>query len=209
MAVEFNSNLHPPLGHVFKEKDGTKFRGTGWADLEAKVAEYRRINGKPVGDVRADIMAQVCKSSPSYCRESGAARPPVQPRPERKPDAPRPPAPVTSGKGNMVTRATNWVHMLLAFKRKGAITFVSKQEAKRRAGICAACPRVTSVTGSCGGCMTALATAKGAVLAGEAPVQKAIAGCQVLGEDTSVSVFIVQSPATDSELPANCWRRTH
>lgn len=208
MPLEFNSNLHPPLGFTFKEKDGTKFRGTSWVDLEAKVAGYRSANGRPVGDVRAEIMEAVCKSSPSFCRDSGKPRAPLQPRPERKPDAPRPTQYVPAGKGNIVARATNWIHALLAFKRRNAVEFVSKPEARRRAAICAQCPKQTPVAGSCGGCMTALKAAKAIILAGQAPVEKVIAGCKVLGEDTSVSVFIVQDPSGEGELPANCWRRT-
>lgn len=207
MALEFNSNLHPPLGHVFKEKNGTKFRGTSWPNVEDKITEYRRVNDLPIGDVHAEVMAQVCRSSPSYCREAGAQRAPLQPRPQRTPDAPRPAVHVPAGKGNVVARATNWIHALLAAKRKGGITFVSTPEARRRASICAGCPKQTSVTGSCGGCMTVLKAAKGVILAGHAPVEKAIAGCKVLGEDTSVSVFIVQGASEDGELPANCWRR--
>jgi hypothetical protein len=107
----------------------------------------------------------------------------------------------------MVARVTNWVHTLLAFKRKGNLVYVAKTESKRRLSICAACPKLVSVTGSCGGCMTALAQAKGVLLAGQAKVEKAIAGCKGLGEDTSVSAYLVQPPSAEPSLPPNCWRR--
>ena len=207
MALEPNPSLHPPLGHTHKEPDGTKFRGSSWPDVIAKVTAYRTQHGKPAGDVTADVYAQVCKNSPTYCRDSSVPRPPSQPRPLRKPDAPRPAVHVPAGKGNVVARATNWIHEMLAFKRRNALEFVPKGEARRRAAICAQCPKQTSVTGSCGGCMTVLKAAKGVILAGQAPVEKAIAGCKVLGEDTSVSVFLTLTPSGDGELPANCWRR--
>lgn len=207
MPLEFNRNLHPPLGHVFKNTDGVKFRGRSWEDLAAKVTEYRAANGFPVGDVMAEITAQVCKSSPSFCRDTSVPRKPSQSPRQRPPDAPRPQTPVPRGKGNMVARVTNWIHTLIAAKRKGTISFVSKTEAKRRRAICAACPKQISVTGSCGGCMASLAQAKGVVLSGNADVEKPIAGCKVLGEDASVSVYIVLAPNPDPALPANCWRR--
>lgn len=207
MSLEFNKNLHPPLGHVFKNTDGTKFRGRNWEELTAKVTEYRTVNGFPVGDVMAEIIAQVCKSSPSFCRDSSVPRKPSQTPRVRPPDAPRPQVAVPKGKGNMVARVTNWIHSLIAAKRKGAISFVSKSEGKRRRTICASCPKLTSVSGSCGGCMTALSQAKGVVLAGNADVEKPIAGCKVLGEDVSVSAYIVLAPNPDPSLPANCWRR--
>lgn len=207
MPLEPNPGLHPPSGYFFRESDGTRFRGTSWNEVIEKVKFYRGQHGKPVGDVRAEIFAYVCRTSPTYCRDTDKPRPPSQPRPARTPDAPRPAQPVPAGKGNVVARATNWIHALLGAKRKGGLNFVSTQESRRRASICAGCPKQTSVSGSCSGCMSALKAAKGVILAGHAPVEKAIAGCKVLGEDTSVSVFIVQGANNDGELPANCWRR--
>lgn len=209
MALEPNPNLYPPLGYTHKEKDGTKFRGSSWPDVAAKVTAYRVQHGKPAGDVWGDIMATVCKNSPTYCRDSSKPKRVSQPRPERTPDAPRPAVPVPTGKGNIVARATNWIHSILGAKRKGGVVFVSSPEARRRASICAQCPKQASVSGSCGGCMSVLKAAKGVILAGHAPVEKPIAGCKVLGEDTSVSVFIVQGASGDPELPANCWRRNN
>lgn len=208
MALEYNSNLYPPLGFTFKEADGTKFRGTSWPDVEAKVTAYRTQHGKPAGDVHADVMAQTCKSSPSYCRDTnGQPAAKVSPR-TPKPDAPRgvpyiPPA----GGGNVVLRVTNWVSRLLTLKRKSQIAYVPKGEARRRASICASCPKQTPVHGSCGGCMSSLKVSKGLILNGIVPVEKYISGCIALGEDTSVSVHIVQTPAPAAGLPANCWRK--
>lgn len=207
MALEPNPNLHPPLGYTHKEGDGTKFRGSSWADVANKVRVYREQHGKPAGDVLADIYAQACKNSPSYCRDAGKPRPPSQPRPPRTPDAPRPAVHVPAGKGNVVARATNWINAILGLKRKGGVNFVSTPEARRRVSICAACPKQSAVTGSCGGCMSVLKAAKGVILAGHAQVEKPILGCKVCGEDCSVSVYIVQPPLNDPELPENCWRR--
>jgi hypothetical protein len=192
---------------VFKNTDGVKFRGTSWATLAAKVTEYRTTNGFPVGDVMAEIIAQVCKSSPSFCRESGSAPRVTQPRKVRQPDAVQPTPAPAAPKGAIVARVTNWIHALLAFKRKSAIVYVAKSESARRLSICAACPKLVTVSGSCGGCMTALAQAKAVLLAGQAKVSKPIAGCKELGEDTGVSAYIVQPASGQASLPANCWRR--
>lgn len=207
MALEPNPHLHPPGGFFFREADGTRFRGTSWNEVIEKVQFYRSQHGKPVGDVRAEIFAYVCRTSPTYCRDTEKPRPPSQPRPPRTPDAPRPAQPVPTGKGNVTSRASNWLHSLLALKRKSAVDYVPAPEARRRASICSQCPKQTSITGSCSGCMTVIKSVKAVILAGHAPVEKAIAGCACLGEDTSVSVHIVQAPSGDASLPANCWRR--
>lgn len=208
MALEYNSALYPPLGFTFKEADGTKFRGSSWADVENKVRDYRSQHGKPAGDVRGDIMAAVCKSSPTYCRDSnGQPAAKVSPRTVR-PDAPRPPAYIPPvGGGNVVARVTNWVSKLLTAKRKSQIEYVPKPEARRRAAVCASCPQQTPVHGSCGGCMSALKVSKGLILNGIVPVEKYISGCAALGEDTSVSVHIVQTPCPAAGVPAHCWRK--
>lgn len=207
MPIIPNPSLHPPLGFVFRETDGTRFRGTSWGNVAEKVRAYREQHGGAAGDVLGDVYAQACKSSPTYCRDSEQPRKPSQPRPERKPDAPRPAQPVPAGKGNLVARASNWIQTILAFKRKNAVEFVSKPESRRRLSICSQCPKQQSVAGSCGGCMSALKATKAIILAGQAPAEKVVSACKVLGEDCSVSVFIVQPPSGDPELPENCWRR--
>lgn len=207
MALEYNTSLYPPLGYTFKEVDGTKFRGTSWVDLEAKVRVYREQHGKPAGDVSGDILSQICKASPSYCRQTTPGPKKPSPR-DVRPDGPRPLAhPGLVGSGNIMARVSKWLNRLLDLKRKGQLAFVPTPEARRRASICAACPRQVAVTSSCGGCQTTLKFVKNQILAGQAPVDKTILSCSALGEDAGVSIHLVQAASGDGSLPAPCWRR--
>lgn len=207
MSLSFNPSLYPPTGHFWKEPDGTKFRGTSWTEVESKVRAYREQHGKPAGDVMGEIIRGTCKSSPQYCRESNPAAPKPSPR-TPQPSAPMPPAYIPpAGGGNVIAKVTNWVHRLMGLKRKSQLEFVPMSEARRRASICAVCPKQTPIHGSCSGCMGTLKAAKGVLLGGHAPVEKIVQGCIVLGEDCGVSVHIVQTPAPAAGLPANCWRK--
>lgn len=55
--------------------------------------------------------------------------------------------------------------------------------------------------------MTVIKSVKAVILAGRAEIQKTIAACGSLGEDTSISVHITQPPSSDPALPENCWRK--
>lgn len=207
MALEYNTSLYPPLGYTFKEVDGTKFRGTSWADLEAKVRVYREQHGKPAGDVSGDILRQICKASPSYCRETTPGPKKNSPR-DVRPDGPRPLAhPGLVGSGNIMARVSRWLNKLLDLKRKGSLAFVPAPEARRRALVCSQCPKQVALSSNCGGCMTTLKFVKGQILAGQAPVDKLVLSCSVLAEDQGVGVHLVSPASSDPALPANCWRK--
>lgn len=194
------------MGYIFVETDGTRFRGNSWEDLTQKVAEYRSQRGG-VGDVRGDVIRQNCKKQPAACRDDAPKAHKPSPR-DRVPDAPRPAVPpgISAG-GNVVAGVTNWIARLMNLKRKGQLSFVPVPEARRRASICAQCPKQQQVTGSCGGCMSALKASKAILLSGQGIVEKAISGCRALSEDTGVSIHLVQPASGQADLPANCWRR--
>ncbi len=72
---EFNPNLYPPSGYVFRDSDGTKHTADGWKALETKVRAYRARNRLPVGNPWEEIMAQACSSNPSHCRDDARPAP--------------------------------------------------------------------------------------------------------------------------------------
>lgn len=203
MALELNLSLYPPLGFVHKEPDGTKFRGSSWKNLEEKVRDYRAQRGDP-GDVAGDILRQACNSQPAICRDSNPPPPP----PPRRPDRQMPNAQVTSRIwGDVTARVSNWVNSKLGQFRHHAIELVPRGEARNRANICQHCPQQQIIASSCGGCIRALRDARGVILSGEAPVEPVLQACRVLGEDTSLSVHLVQKPEANPGLPDHCWRR--
>lgn len=204
MALELNLSLYPPLGFVHREPDGTKFRGQNWADVERKVTEYRVQRGPP-GDVRGDILRQVCANQPAICRDS---HPPLPTPRAVRPDHPKPAAQVTNRIfGDVTARVSNWINSTLGKFRHHATELVPRGEARNRANICVHCPQQQIIASSCGGCVKAIRDARGLILSGETPVEPVLQACRVLGEDTSLSVHLVQKPEADPHLPDHCWRK--
>lgn len=205
MALEFNSHLYPPLGFIFREGDGTKFRAKSWQELEQKVAEYRAQRG-PVGDVKGDILRQVCDTQPAVCRDS---HPPPPPRPPRPPDRVMPPSQVTTSRiwGDVTARVSNFVNHMLGKVRQGTVSQVPRGEARNRANICANCAMQQVIASSCGGCVSAIKFARGIILGGEGSIEPRLQACRVLGEDTATSVHLVLKPEADPQLPDHCWRK--
>lgn len=205
MALEFNSHLYPPLGFIFREGDGTKFRAKSWAELHQKVNDYRAQRG-PVGDVAGDILRQVCETQPAVCRDS---IPPKPSRPPRPPDREMPTSMVQTSRiwGDVTARVSNFVNHMLGKVRQGTVHQVPRGEARNRANICVNCPMQQVIASSCGGCVSAIKFARGTILGGEGSVEPRLQACRVLGEDTATSVHLVLKPEADPQLPDHCWRK--
>lgn len=204
MAIEFVTGIYPPLGYLFREADGTRFRGSSWKNLEEKVREYRAQRGDP-GDVAGDILRQACNDQPAVCRDS---HPPLPtPRPVR-PDRPMPAAQVTNRIfGDVTARVGNWINSKLGQFRHHAVELVPRGEARNRANICVHCPQQQIIASGCAGCVKTIRSARGVILGAETPVEPTLQACRVLGEDTSLSVHLVQKPEADPHLPDFCWRK--
>lgn len=71
----FNRNLYPPDGYIFKDKDGVVHRGSNFGELFRKISAYRMRNRIPAGDPQAEVNAQLCKLFPGYCKSEGSERP--------------------------------------------------------------------------------------------------------------------------------------
>lgn len=191
MPIEFNRNMYPPDGRVYMESDGTRFRGDSWRDLEAKVAEYRRLRGMPAGDVSADINAQLCAKYPSFCGDT----------------SPRPIANAHSLTFNQ--RVLHWVAHMLGVKRSNPTLFTraSDEEAAARAAICARCPAQQGLVQSCEACIRSVETGRRVLLDGAPSRHQNLLPCRVLAEDTTVTVHLNQPAVDVAELPAECWRK--
>lgn len=202
--LELNHHIYPPLSHIFVEKDGTKFRAANWKALEEKVREYRAQRGDP-GNVASDILEYTCRTQPACCRDSS---PPLPTPRVVRPDRPAPAAQVTNRIfGDVTARVGNWINSKLGQFRHHATQLVPRGEARNRANICQHCPQQQIIASSCGGCLRAIRDARGIILSGEAPVEPVLQACRVLGEDTSLSVHLVQNPVYDPHLPDFCWRK--
>ena len=193
----FNRHLYPDGGRYFLDEDGFKHKSDNWPSLAIKVANYRKRAGKPPGDPKAEIEAQVCARQPTYCQHD-------PPPPSRQASQQ---AVFRENAGALTKSAMRWLAGMLTAKRSGGIRKVSTEEARRRAAICASCPMQRDFSGVCGACKATRKQAGALILGTEKRVNSALKGCLALKEDTAISVHIEQPATGNPELPANCWRR--
>lgn len=189
----FNTHLRPQDGRFFVDEDGVKHRGDQWEHVAVRLAAYRKRAGKSPGNPHAEIEAQVCARHPDYCIKE--LRPPVSyPRERENP-------------GQMTKRIMRWLANILKLRRSGKAQKVSREEAYRRAEICARCPQQRKMSSVCGACNATRKSSAELLLGGDRRINKELGGCRILDEDTSISVHIEQAPVTNPGLPENCWRK--
>lgn len=186
-----NPNLYFPSGYVFKEADGTVLRSSSWRSLYAKVAEYRRINGKPPGDPENEVQAQACARSPHLCHD----------------DKPAVPAPRTEKQRNESLKSAVLRSMSEMARRvsKNEVNFVPDDLAAARADVCRRCPMQVSVGGGCGSCKQAVrGLAK--QIRGKHPELPGD-GCSIFQIHTPSQAYLDDPGVRQGELPPECWRR--
>lgn len=192
---KFNTMLRPVGGKYFVDADGVKFKGEQWEHVAARLRSYRKRAGQPPGDPEQEILDQVCARQPEYCQETNL------PVPVKRPDDHQETRRASS------KAITNWLVSILKLRRVGGAQQVPREEARRRAAICAACPKQKSFSSSCGSCKAMRKSAKQILFGGSSSVGEKLKGCSVLQEDTSTSVHIQQDPSGNPALPAKCWRK--
>lgn len=186
--MKINVNLHPKDGYFFVESDGARIRGTSWGGVIARVRAYRARNHLAPGDPETEVHAQACIRNPNLCSSVDAAT--IQARK------------VVSLKGRMLS----WLNFIRKNRDKEPLNFVSAEEQKRRADICAHCPMNTPLKEGCSACRMALAEIRLNVI-GHRPVDGRINGCLVTGEDLVSSVWIDQATLDLPTAPQACWRK--
>jgi hypothetical protein len=183
-----NSNVYPKGGYVYKDADNVVHTGASWPGVIAKVRLYRERRGQPAGDVAAQVINQACQANPGLCRQETA---------EYR---------AQLNKTTLKTKTLRWLTDLRTRATTEPLAFVTDEERKQRAGICAACPLNQSLPEGCGSCVKALhELRKGSI--GDRFVDGRLHSCGVLGEDLSAAVHLDQVRFNHSELPANCWRK--
>lgn len=195
-----NVNLFPSSGgRFFIETDGTKIQGASWSNVVKAVGSYRARNKLPAGNPEEDVRQQVCAREPGICRE--VAPPGAPPRP------PSQPVPA-SGEAQVRSRALGW---LTSMRRHVGETGhplgkVSNSEAARRASICRGCPMNKLFARGCSTCADVIADLRKR-LAPDKNFDPALGGCQVLGADLKLAVFLDEPPVSNGALPDRCWRK--
>jgi hypothetical protein len=195
MSVRFNENLYPDGGRFFKDADGVTHKGSSFKSLIKTVRDYRERNKFEAGDPELEITTQLCGRNPGYCNEA----------------VPRVPAPKQGKPRSSVSqlgqKVMSWMTFMIQEKRRNRLSRVPRAEAKRRADICARCPRQAAFPLACGACKASVKTTEKGLLDNQSPVHDGIETCSILHEQTSTSVHFVLPPSDSDELPENCWRR--
>lgn len=186
--MNINPNVFPKGGFVFKDSDGTPIVGNSWEGVIARVAKYRARAGLAPGDPRAEVIAQACATNPVLCVHDNGEY-------GRK---------IVSA--SLKTRILKWLRDALAYKEAGHMEFIEEEERKRRAAICAACPKNGALPTGCQSCNQALDEIRKKIIGGRF-FDARLQGCEVTGEYLPVSTHIVVHAVDLPEAPGNCWRK--
>lgn len=181
-----------------------------YEDLINRLAEYRAVNGLPLGDPQADIDNYICTTYPNMCGR--------QPAPQEEGVDP-----VELSYGQPVQKSSRERVMQWAVNRMqkaGQIEFVDAEEADRRAAICNACPKKiqwNEPIEGCPGCAVYVEEAEAKLVKLRANKSTAYVlnlyghSCAVAGHDLETACWL-EEPALKhrknykkSQFPTQCW----
>lgn len=202
IASKINVNVRPTGGHFFEEADGTQIRGNTWIEVVKRVQSYRSRNHIPPGNAESEVLTQACQREPQLCPR---ARVPVgTPTKSARRNSVRPQiqAPIT-----LKTRLMGWLRDMRKTKDKGALVYVDRDERNRRAKICLACPHRKAMKKTCGACNKAVDGLREEILGERREISPPKEGCNILGTDLPVMVWLDELTVENGDLPAECWRK--
>lgn len=182
-------NIRPPGGYRFQERDGTKLHASSFKALSRAVAIYRANAQLPPGSPEEEVLEQACRDNASLCLpgEFIPSAPPAQ---------------------RAGLRRVQW---LIAWgkqaKATDGIVFVSAEQARQRADVCAACPANVKVPEDCSSCRKAVTTLQSNVIGTSRAVDPRIGVCNVIGCDLAAAVHLDEIRVNEASLPAGCWRK--
>jgi hypothetical protein len=186
---QINPNISPHDGYFFRDHDGSTHHAQSWNGVIARVAAYRKRQGKPTDSVAKEVTEQACARNPVLCVEdNGATRAAVQ-------------------KASLKTRVLQWLLRKKNEREKQELHFIPADLHAARTDVCIRCPCDKSLPGnSCGSCKAALQEMKEAVV-GNRATDARITACPFLGEHLPVSTWLDEPAVLNPDLPPECWRK--
>ena len=184
MSKTINHNIHPKDGYFFKESDGSRHFADTWKGVIERVKRYRARAGYPPGNPEEEVINQACQRNPVICREDNG---------------------VNTHQlkiASLKSRTLNWMNAI----RAGEKSFVEEGLARKRAAICAGCPKNQPLQDGCSSCRNALKALRRDII-GDRFVDGRLNSCLILGEDLSTTAHLDQATHEFSELPEHCWRK--
>lgn len=188
----------PPGGHHFIQKTENgevRIEGTSYRDLAAQVLRYRIANRMEPGDPLSEVHAFVCDRYPHFCSETGGPMP-----------TPR------TTKGHISTRVLSWLNELWKRQAGKPKMLADDAKARRRAEVCAQCPRnVKWEEGGCAACIASAQQVGYVYRAGrKTGIETSLLACETLSQDNRTAVWSENLPDIHpddrAKLPAHCWR---
>jgi len=188
-----NLNLYPPEGYVFHDPKAGDIVGGNWPEVITKLRAYRIGANLPVGAPETEVYEQFCRLNPSHCHGGELVNGQVQ---------------VQVKRGDYPMAVMAWLSLAFTKVNRQKLGFVSKEEAARRAELCANCPKQQVWKTGCMGCHQNIHLLVDELLKGrkETAVAKGLQGCSVYNEDTRASVHLDQVEDERSAAPKFCWR---
>jgi hypothetical protein len=191
-ALKSLNNVPPGGWRYLQPGTNVWFYENNWDLLVSKVQTHRKYKDIEVGDVSADIQAQICMSMTNgECRPVGdeEMRPVIDRTSRLTPD--------------MVMSLSKG---LLSFILRGA-TWVDKEEADRRAEICRGCP-FNKPAALCS-CSAAYQTINKVVPAERIPAGIDVCmacGCSLKAKVNLPIEVVADSLQKDQQFPSFCWQ---
>lgn len=182
-----NVNIRPNDGYWFKDADGTKFKGTSWAQVIAKVTKYRKVNGRQPGDVHGEVMAQACSRHPSMCHEQRQAN--------------------TQNIPTLKGRVLAWLAGFSVMAKMGKLSYVREGEMKDRVGRCLGCPFHKQLPSSCAACAATIGARTVEILHRDHKPDRRVSACDCLGAYLPVATWLDEPRVVNDQLPGHCWRK--
>lgn len=177
-------------------------QGYIWDVLYDNVVKYRKANGIPIGlDFTQELINALCeKYGSEYCKS----------------DDPRAPIPIRQLNMSQVYTGTSVAVRFLA----AGTPLVSREEAERRASICATCKFNVFFSKGCGGgiCGKLLELVQRIIGAQGTTYEAQLESCLICGCFLKVAVWIPREMQWDAlpdfqkiqyetNAPANCWKK--
>ena len=169
--------------------------GHSYQSVADNLMRYRLDNRLPVGNPLKDVLDFVCTKHPHFCNGD---------QPQLKGANP-----------SLAGRIAAWMAQVYRDARGVIIeqSFVTEEEANRRADVCRNCPYNEDWLGT--GCASCLGAAKKlgyTFRAGRHVVNgDDLKGCSILGQENPTAVWMkappVPTPQQLEGLPAHCWRK--
>lgn len=187
-----NAGLYPPNGFTFRDdRSGRKWIGSTWADVARQVENFRRSTNQEVGEPIVEIYTQFCGMFPAYCKDTARKQVFVE---------------FVASDIGFGQQVVGWVANATVRPPMQAIT---AEAANARAAICSRCPLQSDWHGSCGCDPGKVERVKRGFFdrskISPTPQTQALKACRALNEETSMSVWMTQSPKAKGQ-PGNCWR---